>query len=159
MLTNRNNHIKAYRVVPLPTEQPKQMARVGRISFSAPLSLMKEFDGSLSELGYEDRSKALQMAMRNFITEYAWKAQKGRLGAGAVLLTYDHEAHGVQEELTHAQHQYPDVITSTMHIHLDELRCLEIISVKGKLERIQTMSKELMKTKSVSQFKLSTISL
>ena len=135
------------------------MARVGRISFSTPLSLVKEFDESLNALGYEDRSKALQMAMRNFITEYAWKAEKEKLGAGAVLLTYNHEAHGIQEGLTHAQHRYRDVISSTMHIHLDEFRCLEIISIKGKLERIQKMAKELMKTKGVSQFKLSTISL
>jgi CopG family nickel-responsive transcriptional regulator len=135
------------------------MARVGRISFSTPSSLVKEFDESLSALGYEDRSKALQMAMRNFITEYAWKTEKGKLGAGAVLLTYNHEAHGIQEELTHAQHRYRDVISSTMHIHLDEFRCLEIISVKGKLGRIETMAKQLMKTRGVSQFKLSTISL
>ena len=135
------------------------MGRVGRISFSTPSALVRQFDQSLDELGYEDRSKALQMAMRNFITEYAWKAEKGKLGAGAVLLTYAHETHGIQEELTHAQHQYRDVISSTMHIHLDESRCLEIISVKGKLERIQTMAKELMKTRGVSQFKLSTISL
>jgi len=135
------------------------MGRVGRISFSTPSALVKQFDQSLSALGYEDRSRALQMAMRNFITEYAWKAEKGKLGAGAVLLTYDHETHGIQEELTHAQHRYRDVISSTMHIHLDESRCLEIISVKGKLERIQTLAKELMKTRGVSQFKLSTISL
>ena len=135
------------------------MGRVGRISFSTPSTLVRQFDQSLTALGYEDRSKALQMAMRNFITEYAWKAEKGKLGAGAALLTYDHDTHGIQEELTHAQHQYRDVISSTTHIHLDEFRCLEIISVKGKLERIQTMAKELMKTKGVSQFKLSTISL
>jgi len=135
------------------------MARVGRISFSTPSALVKQFDQSLSTLGYEDRSKALQMAMRNFITEYAWKAERGKLGAGAVLLTYDHRSHRIQEELTHAQHQYRDVVSSTMHIHLDEFSCLEIISVKGRLERIQMMAKELMKTKGVSQFKLSTISL
>jgi CopG family nickel-responsive transcriptional regulator len=135
------------------------MGRVGRISFSTPSALVKQFDQSLNALGYEDRSKALQMAMRNFITEYAWKAEKGKLGAGAVLLTYEHETHGIQEELTHAQHQYRDVISSTMHIHLDESRCLEIISVKGKLEKIQKMAKELMKTRGVSQFRLSTISL
>jgi len=135
------------------------MPRVERISFSTPPTLMKQFDQSLNAIGYKDRSKALQIAMRNFITEYSWKAEKGKLGAGAVLLTYNHEAHGIQEELTHAQHRYRDVISSTMHIHLDELRCLEIISVRGKLERIQMMAKELMKTKGVSQFKLSTISL
>lgn len=99
------------------------------------------------------------MAMSNFITEYAWKAQKGRQGAGAVLLIYSHTTHGIQEDLTHAQHRYRDVITSTMHIHLDESRCLEIISVKGKLEKIQTMANELMKIRGVSQFRLSTVSL
>ena len=135
------------------------MGRVGRISFSTPSTLVKQFDQSLVALGYEDRSKALQMAMRNFITEYAWKSEKAKLGAGAVLLTYDHETHAIQEELTRAQHRHRDVISSTMHIHLDESRCLEIISVKGKMERIQTMAKELMRTRGVSQFKLSTISL
>ena len=135
------------------------MPRVERISFSTPPALMKQFDQSLSAMGYEDRSKALQVAIRNFITEYAWKAEKGKSGAGAVLMTYDHETHGILEELTHAQHRYRDVISSTMHIRLDESRCLEIISVRGKLERIQTMARELMKTKGVSQLKLSTISL
>jgi len=135
------------------------MARVGRISFSTPLVLVKQFDQTLTSIGYEDRSKALQMAMRNFITEYAWKAEKEKPGAGAALLTYDHQTHGLQEELTHVQHQYRDVITSTTHIHLDEHRCLEIISVKGNLERIQTMAKVVMRIKGVSQFKLSAISL
>jgi len=46
-----------------------------------------------------------------------------------------------------------------MHIHLDEFRCLEIISVKGKLERIQVMGKNLMKVKGVTQLKLSIVAL
>jgi metal-responsive CopG/Arc/MetJ family transcriptional regulator len=44
-----------------------------------------------------------------------------------------------------------------MHIHLDEFRCLEIISMKGNLERIQTMARELVKIKGVFQLKLSTV--
>jgi CopG family nickel-responsive transcriptional regulator len=135
------------------------MGRVGRISFSTPLALVKQFDQSLSTLGYEDRSKALQMAMRNFIIEYAWKGERNKIGAGAVLLTYDHKSHGVQESLTDVQHHFRDVINSTTHIHLDESRCMEIISVKGKLERIEGMAKDLMKTRGVSQLKLSMVTL
>jgi len=120
---------------------------------------MEEFDDSLRVIGYKDRSKGLQVAMRNFITEYNWKGEKGKLGAGAILLTYDHRSHGVQEALTDVQHHYRDTINSTTHIHLDETRCLEIISVKGKLKRVQVMAKDLMKTKGVSQLKLSTVSL
>jgi CopG family nickel-responsive transcriptional regulator len=97
--------------------------------------------------------------MRDFVTEYAWKVGKSRLGAGAVLLTYDHRSHGVQEALTDVQHHYRDTISSTTHMHLDEFRCLEIISVKGNLERIQVMAKALMKTRGVSQLKLTTVAL
>jgi CopG family nickel-responsive transcriptional regulator len=135
------------------------LAKVDRFSFSTPPRLMKQFEDSLRTIGYKDRSKGLQVAMRNFITEYAWKVERSRLGAGAVLLTYDHRSHGVQEALTDVQHHFRDVINSTTHIHLDESRCLEMISVKGKLERIQVMAKHLMKTKGVSELKLSTVSL
>ena len=135
------------------------MARVERFSFSTPPTLMKQFDDSLRAIRYKDRSKALQIAMRNFITEYAWKGEKEKVGAGAILLTYDHRAHDLQEALTDIQHHYRDTISSTTHIHLDEFRCLEIISVKGKLGKIQVMAKDLMKTKGVSQFKLPTVSL
>jgi CopG family nickel-responsive transcriptional regulator len=135
------------------------LMKVDRFSFSTPPKLMKEFEDSIRTIGYKDRSKGLQVAMRNFITEYAWKGRKDKVGAGAVLLTYDHRRHGVQEALTHIQHHYRDTISSTTHIHLDEDRCLEIISVKGKLERIQVMAKDLMKTRGVSQLKLSTVAL
>ena len=135
------------------------LVKVDRFSFSTPPKLMKQFDESLRAIGYKDRSKGLQVAMRDFITEYAWKGEKSRLGAGAVLLTYDHRSHGVQEALTDVQHHYRDTISSTTHMHLDESRCLEIISVKGKLERIQVMAKDLMKTRGVSQLKLTTVAL
>lgn len=135
------------------------MVKVERFSFSTPPKLMKQFDDSLRALGYKGRSKALQIAMRNFITEYAWKSERGKIGAGAILLTYEHHMHSIQEELTSIQHRYRDVIGSTTHIHLDESRCLEMISFRGKLERIRLMAENLMKTRGVSQFKISIISL
>jgi CopG family nickel-responsive transcriptional regulator len=134
------------------------LVKVDRFSFSTPPKLMKQFDDSLRAIGYKDRSKGLQVAMRNFITEYSWKGEESKLGAGAILLTYDHRSHGVQEVLTEVQHRYRDAINSTTHIHLDEFRCLEIISVKGRLERIRRMARDLMKTKGVSQLKVSTVS-
>lgn len=120
---------------------------------------MKEFDESLRAIGYKDRSKGLQVAMRNFVTEYAWKGEKGRLGAGAIMMVYHHRTHGVQEALTEIQHHYLDAINSTTHIHLDELRCLEIVAVRGRLDKIQAMARQLMKTRGVSQLKLSTAAL
>lgn len=135
------------------------LVRVQRISFSTPPGLLEQFDNSLRMLGYKDRSKALQIAMRNFVTEYAWKAKGERAGAGVILLTYEHDSHGLQEALTDIQHHYRAVVNSTTHIHLDESRCLEIISVRGKMERIQALAKNVMKRRGVMQLKLASVSL
>jgi len=128
---------------------------VSRISVSVPPDLLDEFDLLVKEMGY-DRSKAVQKAMRNFITEYKFKELEGE-GVGALLVLYDHEIPGLDSLLTDVQHSYEDVITSSMHLHLDERRCLEIIAVKGGLGRIQDLAKELMSKRGVIQFKQAVI--
>ena len=124
---------------------------VSRISVSVPPELLREFDLLVNEIGY-DRSKAVQKAMRNFITEYRFHKLEGE-GAGALLVLYDHEVPGLDGVLTDTQHVYGDVINASMHVHLDERRCLQIIAVKGDLEKIQELAKELMAKRGVIQFK------
>lgn len=133
------------------------MANVERTSFSVPPGLLSRFDDVIRRMGYEDRSRALQIAMTNFITEYTWTTEKGRTGVGAVLFTYSHRPHGLQEALVDIQHQYRDVVNSTTHIHLDETRCLEIVSVRGQTTRIRELARKLMKTRGVTQLKLSVV--
>lgn len=135
------------------------MTKVERTSFSASPALLSRFDEVIRKMGYEDRSRALQIAMTNFITEYTWTIEKEGAGVGAILFTYSHRPHGLQEALVDIQHQYRDVVNSTTHIHLDESRCLEIISVRGQTARIQELAKRLMKTRGVTQLKLSVVDL
>jgi CopG family nickel-responsive transcriptional regulator len=95
--------------------------------------------------------------MRNFIADYTWTVEKEKIGVGAILFTYSHRPHGLRESLTDTQHQYRDVVNSTTHIHLDESRCLEIVSVKGQTARVQELARKLMKTRGVTQLKLSVV--
>jgi CopG family nickel-responsive transcriptional regulator len=122
-------------------------------------ALLRRFDDVIRRMGYEDRSRALQIAMTNFITEYTWTVEKGRAGVGAILFTYSHRRHGLQEALVNIQHRFRDVVNSTTHIHLDESRCLEIISVRGQTSRIQELARKLMKTRGVTQLKLSVVDI
>jgi len=135
------------------------MTKVERTSFSASPALLSRFDEVIRKMGYEDRSRALQIAMTNFVTEYTWTIEKGRAVVGAILFTYSHRPHGLQEALVDIQHQHRDVVNSTTHIHLDKSRCLEIISVRGQTARIQELAKRLMKTRGVTQLKLSVVDL
>ena len=124
---------------------------VSRISVSVPPDLLSVFEETIKRLGY-DRSKAVQVAMRNFLTDY--KLQEGiGVVTGALVMVYDHEVKGLDETLTDVQHRFESVISSAMHIHLDERNCLEIIAVKGEVKRIQDLAQELMTKRGVKQFK------
>lgn len=47
------------------------------------------------------------------------------------------------------QHHYTDIIISTMHVHLQFEKCMEIIAVSGSLERVNKLKEELQRLKSV----------
>jgi len=134
------------------------MTRKGVLRFgvSVPPDLLTEFDEAIRRMGY-DRSKAIQLAMRNFLTEYAWKYEEKGVAAGTMTIIYDHDAKGLEESLTDTQHLCRSIITSAMHVHLDERNCLLVIAVKGEVRAIQNLAKELMSKRGIKQLKLATV--
>ena len=131
---------------------------VKRFTASVSPDLLEAFDAAVAELGY-DRSKAIGLAMHNFLGEYAWDEKKEHLGAGALSLIYDHEKRRADQELTEIQHTHMDTIVSTTHIHLDHRNCLLIIAVRGSMGRIRRLSNDLVKAKGVRQVRLTTLAL
>ncbi len=129
---------------------------VSRFGVSVPPELLTEFDETIVRMGY-DRSKAIQLAMRNFLTEYRWAYEERGVAAGTINIIYDHEASGLEESLTDVQHLHRDIVGSAMHIHLDERHCLLVIAVRGEVKAIQNLAKELMSKRGVKQLKLATI--
>ena len=127
-------------------------AGVKRFSISVPPKLLEEFDELVKSMGY-GRSKAIRLAMQNFLTEYRWKRKEGMV-AGGLLMVYDHKTRGLKEVLTDIQHEYRDVIRSTTHVHLNERNCLEIVAVIGEVKTIQSIAKKLMGERGVKQLKL-----
>ncbi len=123
---------------------------------SIPHDLMKEFDGMSDSAGQPNRSKAVAEAMREFLSSRKWDlARKGET-PGVILLTYDHHARGVNRALTEVQHDYPDVITATMHIHLSKHTCLEVIAFKGQADRVRSLARLLQSEKGVLDLKVVT---
>ncbi len=127
-----------------------------RFGVSVPPELLREFDETIARMGY-DRSKAIQLAMRNFLTEYMWKYEEEGVAAGTMTIIYDHDVKGLEETLTDVQHLNRSIITSAMHVHLDEQNCLLVIAVKGEVKAIQNLAKELMSKRGIKQLKLTTV--
>ncbi|MEM3383336.1 MAG: nickel-responsive transcriptional regulator NikR [Nitrososphaerales archaeon] len=129
---------------------------VSRISISLPPDLLDEFDKVIKQIGY-DRSKAIQLSIRNFLTENKWMHEEKGIVMGALAMIYDHEVKGLEESLTDTEHIYSDIISSSMHIHLDERKCLEIIALKGKVESIRDLTQKLMGKRGVMQIRLAIV--
>jgi len=132
------------------------MADSTRISLSLPEKLLKEFDALSETLGQPNRSKAVSQAMREFISGRRWDMPgKGQV-PGVIILTYDHHSRGINRALTELQHDYPDVVTATMHLHLAKHTCLEIIAFKGAGDRVKALARMLQSQKGVLDVKLVT---
>jgi CopG family nickel-responsive transcriptional regulator len=131
---------------------------VSRISVSVSPDLLNDFDETIDRIGFT-RSRAIQVAMRDFLTEYKWTVEQEGTLVGAITMIYDHEVRGLMETMTDVQHHHLGVISSTTHVHLDEHNCLEIIAFKGEVKFIRSLTEELMTTRGVKQLKLTTFKI
>jgi len=135
-----------------------QKAGAKRLSVSLPSSLVEEFDTVWQNMKYDDRSKAVHDAIRNFITEYKWMQQeKGEL-IGAMGLLYYYDKPHLLSAITRIQHEFTDVVKSSTHVHLAKEKCLEIIAVKGKADHVKSLMEKLMAKKGVKQVKFAAMS-
>ncbi|MBS7657735.1 MAG: nickel-responsive transcriptional regulator NikR [Candidatus Bathyarchaeia archaeon] len=131
------------------------MQKIIRAGVSFPSDLLEEFDRIIKRKGYKKRSKAICDAMRLYISTYKWEETKEEV-IGVIALIYDHEVRGTTDALTELEHEHGKLIVSTMHIHLDEKNCLELIALKGLAKEIKFLADKLMSVRGVKQLKLLT---
>ena len=129
------------------------MTKITRCGVTFPPELLKDFDDITQKMGYDSRSKAIQDAVRLYVSERKWLQEEGANQTGVILMVYDHEVRGLENDLTEHQHHHQGLITSTMHIHLSESDCLEVIAVKGKGSEIRHLSNELATRRGVKILK------
>jgi CopG family nickel-responsive transcriptional regulator len=134
-----------------------QKMKVTRFSVSLPPPLVEKLDEVWRSMRYENRSKAVHDAVRSFITEFEWMQKDSGRITGAVLVLYYLDKRGLLDEITKAQHQFKNAISSTLHVHLEENKCLEIIAVEGSAQEIRSLAQVLMAKRGVKQVKVAAI--
>jgi CopG family nickel-responsive transcriptional regulator len=135
------------------------MSKITRIGVTIPLELLKDFDEIINKMGYESRSKAIQDAVRLYVSERKWIKDENTIQTGIILMVYDHDVKGLESELTETQHEHASLITSTLHIHISERDCLEAIAVKGKASEIHHLSDELTTRRGVKILKTTIVTV
>ena len=135
---------------------PEKM-KVTRFSVSLPPPLVEKLDEVWKSMQYENRSKAVHDAVRSFITEFEWMQKDSGRITGAVLVLYYLDKPGLLDEITKAQHQFKNAISSTLHVHLEDNKCLGIIAVEGSVQEIRSLAQSLMTKRGVKQVKVAAI--
>ena len=115
--------------------------------------LLRRFDRFIRGEGYENRSEAVRDLIRDRLNDATLKSGDAFV-VGAITLIYDHHWRLLPEKLTELQHEYHEVIISTVHSHLDHDMCLEVVVVKGRRQRVQELGARLIGLKGVQHGKL-----
>jgi CopG family nickel-responsive transcriptional regulator len=125
-----------------------------RFGVSIPDSLLADFDRLNARKGYQNRSEAIRDLIRDALVTEEWKEGKKEM-VGTISLVYSHHTRELSRMLTKMQHDHYQTILSTLHIHLDEHNCLEVLAVRGKGEEIKKIGDRLVGTKGVKHGKIS----
>ena len=134
------------------------MTKIVRVGVTFPPELLKDLDKVTEEMGYESRSKAIQDAVSSFITDQRLLHEQKGKKAGVLVMVYDHDVKGLEDDLIESQHHHRDVINSVLHVHLSDRECLEAVAVKGEAEDIRKLAQELATRKGVKQVRSTIVS-
>ena len=111
-----------------------------RFGVAMEASLLEEFDRVVERRG-GTRSEAFRDLARAAILR---ARVEGPVEVMAVLtLVYDHHVRDLTEKLTELQHELGEDVRSTLHIHLDHHRCLEVIVMRGRADQLTRVAERL----------------
>ena len=128
--------------------QGTKMGQIERIGVSLEKDLLSTFDDLIAKQGYPSRSEAIRDLVRQQISNERLTDSKAQAVA-AVFLAYDHHSTKLMGMLTDLQHSHLLQTISSMHIHLDEHDCLEVIVLRGPVGEINRTADNMISMKGV----------
>ncbi len=130
----------------------RNLSKLVRFGVSINSELLGKFDKLIESKGYAKRSEAIRDLIRDYLVEHEW--EKDAETMGSVTVVYDHHVRELTESLTALQHEFHSSIISSMHVHVDEHNCLEVIVIRGKGSKVKEIADRLISTKGVKHGKL-----
>jgi CopG family nickel-responsive transcriptional regulator len=84
------------------------------------------------------------------------RTETGRV-TGVILVLYYMDKPGLLKKIVTAQNEFSSIVSSTIHLHIERNKCIEIIAVRGNSEEVRSLSQILMASKGVKQVKVAVI--
>ena len=121
------------------------------ISMSLTRDLLNRLDKLVSEKGYSSRSEAIRDSVRQYLSDYdLTKFTRGNITATITVIS-EHEVHDIDEKLIRLRHEYNNIVTGNMHLHLSEHHCLEVFITKGDVDEVMDFIGRIRALKDIQQ--------
>jgi CopG family transcriptional regulator, nickel-responsive regulator len=120
---------------------------VVRFGVAMESELLRELDALVaSRKG--TRSEVLRDLVRAEVVRS--RVDRGVLAFATLTIVYDHHVRELTERLNDLQHDLGDQVRSTLHVHLDHHRCLEVIVLRGRSDELQRFAEQILATRGVT---------
>jgi CopG family nickel-responsive transcriptional regulator len=116
--------------------------RVARTTVSLEPELLARLDQWVHRRASRNRSEALRAIIRAELGRTTIRDPEADAVATVTLL-YRHDAPGLLERLTSAEHRWGDHLRSSTHIHLKGGACVEILLLTGKGREVVSAAEDL----------------
>jgi CopG family transcriptional regulator, nickel-responsive regulator len=129
------------------------MSDLERVSLAIERDLIERFDALIARDGKANRSEAIRDLIRNRLVEEEVGQGRAEL-VGTVTIVYDHHKRELADRLLAAGHDHHRAVLASLHVHLDETNCLEVVALRGRGKDVRHLAEHLIGMKGVKHGKL-----
>ena len=125
-----------------------------RFGVSLEEEYLEYLDTLVKKQQFPNRSQAIRYLVNQARVKESWDGDE--VGAGVIVLVYDHHKRDLQNISTDIQDDFHHLILAVQHVHLDHHHCLETISLKGRAIELKLLADRLIAIKGIKHGKLVT---
>ncbi|MBA2227361.1 nickel-responsive transcriptional regulator NikR [Thermogemmata fonticola] len=129
------------------------MSELARFSVSLEAELLRAFDQYVRAGAFATRSEAIRQLLLESLTRKSFAADQAPVLATLTLVYEHHRPHLVEKLLT-LQHEHAEQVIATMHVHMDQDRCLEVLVLRGRGRELVRLAESLRGLKGVHRGEL-----
>jgi CopG family nickel-responsive transcriptional regulator len=108
-----------------------------RITITLDDQLTEAFEKFREQRGYANRSEAVRDLIRERLDAERLEKRPAGDCLASLIYVYNHRERELAARLTKTHHAHHDLAVSTLHVHLDHDNCLEIVVLRGPIDRVR----------------------
>ena len=121
------------------------------ISISLNDKLLTEIDQLQKELGFSGRSEVIRAGARMLLADNKDKEKLDGWLNSVLLLIHSQK---VEDTVTAIKHEFEDIISTQIHNHLRDDKCIEVFILEGDAARINDLVRLFLTTRKMDYVKL-----